>query len=102
MQTQHVQWTWEQERRAFGAGEYRRGLDEAAEMLREQRRRYRQALLREQNPYCFAAVAVLDEMIALVERRERDATRQLDHEVTIWMAELERVTTQVLPVGGAK
>ena len=102
MQTQHVQWAREQERRAYGAGEYRRGLDEAAEMLREQRRRYRRALLSEQNPFCFAAVAVLDEMIALMERRERDATRQLDQEVDIWMAELERVTTMVLPIGGAK
>ena len=95
-----AQWAQEQERRAYAAGERRRGLDEAAEAVREQRRRHERRLLRQPsqpNPYDFAAVAVLDEVIELLERMEASATQAYDAEVAIWMAELERVTTQVLP-----
>ena len=94
------QWAREQERRAYGAGEYRRGLDEAAEAVREQRRQHERRLLNQPNPYDFAAVAVLDEVVELLERLEKAATATYDYEVEIWMAELERVTTMVLPASG--
>ena len=95
-------WVREQERRAHAAGERRRGLDEAAEAIREQRRAHERRLLQQPNPYDFAAVAVLDEVVELLERLEKAATAIYDDEVDIWMTELERVTTQVLPVGGSK
>ena len=91
------QWAREQERRAFAAGERRRGLDEAAQAVREQRRQHERRLLNQPNPFDFAAVAVLDEVVELLERLEQAATATYDYEVDVWMAELERVTTQVLP-----
>ena len=93
-------WVREQERRAYAAGERRRGLDEAAQAVRQQRTQHERRLLSGPNPYDFAAVAVLDEVVELLERLERAATATYDYEVEIWMAELERVTTMVLPASG--
>lgn len=96
------QWAREQERRAYAAGERRRGLDEATQAVRGQRSQHERRLLNQPNPYDFAAVAVLDEVIELLERLEQAATATYDYEVDVWMAGLERVVTQTLPVGGSK
>ena len=56
--------------------------------------------VREQERRAYAAGErrrVLDEVVELLERLERAATATYDYEVEIWMAELERVTTMVLP-----
>ncbi len=99
---QSPEWAREQERRAYGKGERRYGLFEALSAEQRRQRPPKARHLKTGAAYDFAAVAVLDDIIMLLAQMEERATAAYDYEVWGWRQELERVTTQTHPVGGAK
>ena len=93
-------WAEAQERKAYGKGERRYGIFESMSAVDSMRRQLTRRYLQRPTPYDFAAIAVLDEVVSLLESMEQRATAAYDYEVWIWMQECERVQTRVLPVSG--
>ena len=97
-----TRWAEAQERKAYGRGERRYGIYESLSAIENMRNAIKRRYMKHGGAYDFAAIAVLDEVCELLSSMEQRATAAYDYEVAVWMQEFERVSTRVLPVGGAQ
>lgn len=91
-----------QAKRAFGKGERRYGIYESMSAVESMRNSIKRRYMKSGGAYDFAAIAVLEDVIEMLSSMEQHMTAEYDYHRWLWQQEVERVSTRVLPVGGAK